>query len=127
MINSIKSDTIFSYESLGDFENTFDGETRNSLYNNEKLIGKNKYQYFLNGDPAYGIINGTGEGEILILKDSFAHNFLPFMAGKYEKIHVIDPRYYNKDITAYIEENDKIEEILFLFSVATFNDINLNH
>jgi hypothetical protein len=127
MLNNVKSDSIYSFTSVGNYKNTFDGEVYSSLYSDDKLIGKNKYQYFLNGDPAYGIIDGDGIGEILVLKDSFAHNFLPFMASKYEKIHVIDPRYYNLDIIDYINNNPNIEEILFLFSIGTFNDLDLNH
>lgn len=120
MIDSVKPDSIYSYLELNNFKNEFDGITYSSLYDDKKLDGKNKYQYFLNGDPAEGIIYGNGTGKILVLKDSFAHNFLPFLTEIYEKIYVLDPRYSNKDISEYINENN-LEEVLFLFSLSTIN------
>ena len=121
MLNNINADKIYCYKDLGQFENVLDGLHSNSLYNSSKLESKNKYQYFLNGDPAEGIIHGDGKGSILIIKDSFAHNFLPFLAKIYKTIHIIDPRYSNTSITNYIETNKDIDEVLFLLSLSTIN------
>ena len=120
MLKRISPDRIYSYKDLSGFTNKFDGEQYDSLYNESKLNSKNKYQYFLNGDPAEGIVNGSGEGEILIIKDSFAHNFIPFLAQKYKTIHVIDPRYSNTNIVEYAKSK-KVDEVLFLFSLSTLN------
>lgn len=121
MLKGIKPDSIYSYLELKNFECEFDGEKSNSLYDNDKLNTKNKYQYFLNGDPAEGVIYGDGDGEILVIKDSFAHNFLPFLTQIYEKIHVLDPRYSNQNISEYINEHSGINEVLFLLSLSTIN------
>ena len=121
MLKDINPDDIYSYLELKDFYCEFDGEKSNSLYDIKKLDGKNKYQYFLNGDPAEGVIYGDGNGEVLVIKDSFAHNFIPFLTQIYEKIHVLDPRYSKKDISDYINENKNIDEVLFLLSLSTIN------
>ena len=121
MLNNIKGDTIYSYLDFKNFKCEFDGESYDSLYDDSKLSGKNKYQYFLNGDPAEGVIYGSGKGEILVIKDSFAHAFIPFLATEYEKVHVIDPRYSNSDISEYVKSNENIEEVLFLLSLSTIN------
>lgn len=125
MLKKVEPDKIYSFTNIDAFESEFDGVKLSSLYSASKLNSKNKYQYFLNGDPAEGIINGNGNGEILVIKDSFAHNFLPFLAQNFKKIHVIDPRYSNLDINEYINKNKDIEEVLFLFSLSTINSGNI--
>lgn len=125
LINKNKSDSIYSYSDLKNYEIEYDGITTNSLYDNSKLQRKNKYQYFLNGDPAMSLIKGEGEGEILVFKDSFAHCYIPFLAKEYSKIHVIDPRYSNVNIVDYIKENNKIDKIYYIYSLTTLNSNNI--
>lgn len=121
MLKRVKSDKIYSYSKLGGFYNVLDGEERDNLYDSSKLEGKNKYQYFLSGDPSEGFIKGTGKGSILVVKDSFAHNFIPFLAQKYENIHIFDPRYSNMSLLDYTESKPEINEVLVLLSVSTLN------
>lgn len=121
LINRNKADEIYSYSDLKNYKIKYDGLSSNSLYDEAKLEGKNKYQYFMNGDPALSLINGEGEGEVLIFKDSFAHCYIPFLAREYSKIHVIDPRYSNINIVDYIKENDNIDKIYYIYSLTTLN------
>lgn len=98
-----------------------------TLYNFDYLNKKDKYGLFLNGNKPLITINSNADNEdnILILKDSYSHSFIPFLANEYSNIHVIDLRYYNMNIDDYIKEND-INKILFLYNVSTFsNDTNL--
>ena len=125
LINKNKADEIYSYEDLKNYDIKYDELSSNSLYDESKLEGKNKYQYFMNGDPAISLIKGEGRGEVLIFKDSFAHCYIPFLAKEYEKIHVIDPRYCNLDITKYIKENNNIEKIYYIYSLTTLNSNNV--
>lgn len=125
LINKNKVDEIYSYEDLKNYDIKYDGLSSNSLYDESKLKGKNKYQYFMNGDPAISLIKGEGKGEVLIFKDSFAHCYIPFLAKEYEKIHVIDPRYCNLDITKYMKENNNIEKIYYIYSLTTLNSNNV--
>lgn len=121
LINKNKADEIYSYADLKNYEIEHDEQNSMSLYDESKLKGKNKYQYFMNGDPAISLIKGEGEGEILIFKDSFAHCYIPFLTKEYSKIHVIDPRYSNLDIVEYIKENNNIEKIYYIYSLTTLN------
>src|SRR5699024_9378458 len=125
MLKKVEPDKIYSFTNIDAFESEFDGVKLSSLYSASKLNSKNKYKYLLNGYTAERIINGNGNGEILVIKDSFAHNFLPFLAQDFKKIHVIDPRYSNLDINEYINKNKDIEEVLFLFSLSTINSGNI--
>lgn len=92
----------------------------NTLYNLDYLNKKDKYALFLdNNHPLITIKNkDIKAGNILIIKDSYANSFIPFLVNHYRKIHVIDPRYYKKSITTYIKENN-IENILVLYNVGT--------
>lgn len=125
ILPSIKGDTIYAYKNYNNFKITIDlSKSYDTLYAKDKLDGKNKYQYFLHGDPAYAIIEGNkkSKDEILILKDSFAHNFIPFLTKNYKKIHVIDPRYYNINLDDYLRENPGIKEALFINNIQTLNE-----
>ena len=56
---------------------------------------------------------------LLLIKDSFANAFLPFLVDHYETIHVIDLRYYNGNLDSYIADN-KINECIFLYNIKNF-------
>ena len=118
-------DEIYSYEGLKKHNIEFDGTKSDSIYDDSKLDGKNKYQYFLNGDPGMAVIEGEGEGEVLIFKDSFAHAYIPFLTQEYEKIHVVDSRYINMNIIDYIKSNKNISKIFYIYSLSTLNNDDL--
>lgn len=124
LLKEDSKDTIYSYDDLKDYKIEYDDTSSDSLYDESKLKGKNKYQYFLNGDPSMAVIEGKGEGEVLIFKDSFAHCYIPFLTQEYSKIHVIDSRYCNLNVIDYINSND-ISKIYYIYSLSTLNTNNL--
>ena len=96
-----------------------------SVYDMERLAGKDKYQVFLSGNhPEITITTSQANGKrLLILKDSYANAFIPFLLQDYEAIHVIDPRYYYGTLDEYIQENN-INECLFLYNIRNFCEDN---
>ncbi|MEO3944851.1 DHHW family protein [Gorillibacterium sp. CAU 1737] len=101
-------------------------QTVTGLYDNHYLTTKDKYAYFLGGVHALLTIKNkipTDEDaapqKLLVIKDSYAHSVLPFLALHVPEIHVIDLRYYNGDIHDYMERNE-IQDVLMLFNTATF-------
>ena len=125
LLNDKFKDEIYSYKALAKYNIEYDGVSSDSLYDKSKLEGKNKYQYFLNGDPAMAVIDGVGEGEVVIFKDSFAHAYIPFLTQEYSKIHVIDSRYTNINILDYIKTNKNISKIYYIYSLSTINKDDL--
>ena len=124
LLPNVNGDSIYAYLDFNDHKIDIDlSYTYDTLYDDTKLRGKNKYQYFLHGDPAIAIIDGNtnSNDEILIFKDSYAHSFIPFLTSNYKKIHVIDPRYYNVELYKYLDENTGINEVLFINNIQTFN------
>lgn len=94
-----------------------------SIYFPEKLKTKDKYAYFLNGNFPLVEIEGFGEDEssILIIKDSYANCFVPFLLEHYERIYMADPRYYRSGYTELAEKYG-VKDVLYLFNMAYFMD-----
>ncbi len=95
------------------------GENTDSIYEIEKLETRDKYSMFLRGNAGYSEIQGNGEGSILVIKDSYANSFVPFLTEDFAKIHVIDLRYLNEGLDAIIKKED-FTNILFLYNTETF-------
>ena len=98
--------------------------TKDSMYEEKYLNEKDKYSYFLDNNHALITITNksiNNNKELLVIKDSYANSFIPMIAKHYEKIHVIDPRYYRLSISSYINENN-ISNVLFLYNVLTLDD-----
>ena len=110
-------------------ENRFTEKSQGSLYNPEALASYDKYAFFLHGNNGYSRIKGSGEGKILLIKDSFANCFVPFLTESYETTDVIDLRNYQYSPDSLID-SEKYDEILILYGLQTlFTDtsiINLN-
>ncbi len=91
-----------------------------SVYDRTKAQTKDKYKVFL-GDN-YGkmtIKNEGGKGHLLLIKDSYANSFLPFIVEDYETITVIDPRYFNGSSKQIINDED-VTDVIVLYNVETF-------
>lgn len=107
----------------------YDMETTKSIFEESYLNKRDKYSYFLNGNNAKVEIHTKQENskKLLIIKDSYAHNFVQFLCGNYEEIHIIDPRYCRITIENYVKENE-ITEVLFLYNISNLaEDIGLRN
>lgn len=123
---SRKSDSIHTF-TYGDndlkIEYVMSKKIKTSLYEDSYLEKKDKYSYFLdNNHPLIVVTNNTinTDNEIIIIKDSYANSFVPFLINHYKKIHIIDPRFYKLSISDYIKNNN-IKEGLFLYNVNTLD------
>ena len=99
-----------------------EGKTTDSLYEYSHLETKDKYSVFLdNNHPLIHIQSSVENGrKILILKDSYANCFIPFLTANYEDIYVLDLRYANMPIQTFASEHG-IEDILLLYNVQNFS------
>jgi len=120
----VKPDEILAYAPDYDTEVAFfDGNEfkESSLYSMENLEKKDKYTVFLGGNQPVIIVETkkADEPRILVLRDSYFDSLTPFLQTHFSQIHLIDVRYYLKDIGQYAEEND-IDIILAAYSVDQF-------
>ena len=128
----VEADSITIYSSAeidkagmmwdNDKDKTFD-----SIYKMDALKGKDKYTVFFGGNHSVTDIktkNKTGK-TLLVIKDSFAHNLAPFLIKDYDRIIMLDLRYFNKSLKKYLSEN-KITDLLVLYSTPDFaEDANI--
>lgn len=102
-------------------------ERLTNMYDESFLQKKDQYSYFLGGVHALMTIKSDLDAQhieqekLLIIKDSYAHNVIPFLTNHVSEIHVIDIRYYNGSIAEYMSEN-ALKNVLYLFNTATFVD-----
>ena len=90
-----------------------------SIYERKYLEGSDQYAAFLNSNQAETIIQGSGEGKLLIIKDSYANTFAQFVVDEYAEVHLIDPRFYRGSVSDYVAENG-IDEVLALYNIPNF-------
>lgn len=96
-------------------------EVYDTMFFHEQFATEDKYNGFLNGNHAVvKIKNATSQGgRLLVVKDSFAHCLVPFLAENYSEIVMVDLRYYRRALTDLISENE-IDEVLFMYSINNF-------
>lgn len=98
-----------------------------SIYDEKYLQTKDKYSYFLSGNNPLTIIEGSAKNSqnILVVKDSYANCFVPFLTTHFEKVYVVDLRYYKESLLQLIKEKN-ISDVMFLYNVIQYsNDRNL--
>lgn len=98
-----------------------EGKRSTSLYDSSKLKEKDQYTVFLGGNLSLLDIRtvSTSTKRLLLVKDSFANSFIPFLTPYYREIVVVDPRYYSGTINDLMDSY-RISEVLFLYSGNTF-------
>lgn len=98
-----------------------EGRKTTSLYDSSKLETRDKYGVFLGGNTSVVDIRtvSTSQKRLLVVKDSFADCFIPFLAPYYREIVVVDPRYYSGTMED-IMDSYRITDALILYSGNTF-------
>ncbi|MDY3249559.1 MAG: DHHW family protein [Candidatus Choladocola sp.] len=120
-----RKDSIELYLPVGDplytVQKNGSEEKDYSLYDYSALDTKSKYDVFFGGNQAMVTIRtkaDTGR-KILVIKDSYAHCFVPFMVTQFDAIDMVDVRYYNQKLSELIEDGD-YTDLLFLYNAAGF-------
>ena len=99
----------------------FEEETieQNDMFFYSHLDENDKYPVFLDGNHPYTKItnnNAKTDEKLLVVKDSFAHSLVPFLADHYAEIIMVDMRYYSMPLQPIIE-HEGVDRVLFLYSV----------
>ena len=112
-------------KATGNCEVEINGKKYDSILFMDKLNEKDKYEVLLGGNYNRVIIKGKGEGSILIIKDSYANAFVPYLLDSYGKITLIDTRYFRNNIKDLVNE-EKFDEVLILYSIDTFQEQDIH-
>lgn len=92
-----------------------------SLYDSSKLKTRDQYSVFLGGNTSLIDIKTVSESQrrLLLVKDSFANSFVPFLTPYFREIVVVDPRYYSGTIGDLMDAY-RITDMMFLYSGNSF-------
>jgi hypothetical protein len=120
------TEEIFIYVPRGDgadvIVNYIEEQRRTTtIFEQSKLEGGSGHQVFLGGDTSIIIIQtpSSSNRRLLLIKDSFANNFVQFLTPYFRSIIIVDPRYYIGTIDE-VMDNYRVTDSLILFSGNTF-------
>lgn len=114
---SLEPDAMSIYDIKGDVHITYDldpSDTADTLYTLPALEEKDQYTVFFDGNHAcVNIETAAGTGKTLIvLKDSFAHPLVSFLTAHYDRIIMLDMRYYNFLLSDVMAEHPDADVLL---------------
>ena len=95
-----------------------DGEMHGSLFFRDFLEKKDKYAVYFGGNYAKVDISmeiSRGSENLLIIKDSFANSFVPYLLDDFGYITMVDTRFYREDISQLAKSYDRV---LVLYGMA---------
>lgn len=79
-----------------------------------------KYCVFLEGDNSYSIIKNRAISDgssCIIVKESFANALIPFLADHYQRIYVVDYRYWDGNIVELAKEKS-VDDVIFINNIS---------
>ena len=96
------------------------GTKEGTVYVPAMLDEKDKYTVFFGGNHPFVEISTTADNGrcLLVFKDSFANCFVPLLTPYYEKILMIDPRYYYDNLGTAMAGYG-VTDVLYLYSADT--------
>lgn len=122
-----EADTLEYYD-FDNLEVTIGENTHDSIYDFSKIQEADKYSMFLWGNNPLTVVKNktlNNGKKIIVIKDSYANAFIPFLTENYEEVHVLDLRHFNIKLSDYLEENN-FDDILVLYNFNTFiSDVNV--
>ncbi len=108
---------------------SYDSKTESdSLFEDKNLEIKDKYTYYLDGNHAYVHITTDADTDrkALIIKDSYSHILIPYLASEYSEIELVDLRYYHDQVSTLIKDKEKTD-VYVIYGIETFaTDKNLS-
>ena len=94
-------------------------EERDSVFFREYLDKKDKYLCYLGENvPMIEITSEAGGGSILVIKDSYANCFAPFLTKHFSRVVLVDLRYMMR-LSDYVDVSD-FDRALILYNASTF-------
>ncbi len=105
------------------------GQVNDGVFYLDRLDQQDKYQVYLDGNHSLVRIEklspSAEERSLLVIRDSFSNSLGCFLADAYDKVVLVDLRYYRLPLTDLLV-GEGIDEILIEYSVDNFlHDANL--
>ena len=98
------------------------------MFFTKHLDEEDKYPIYLDGNHPHTVIKNTAassDEKLLVIKDSFAHSLVPFLADHFSEIVMVDLRYYTAPVSELVK-NEGIDKVLAIYSIDNLaTDTNL--
>ncbi len=121
----IKPDRIDYYETPSlSYVNLSEGNEPDGLYDMAKADTYDKYGLFMYGNPGEALIEipeGHTGKSLILLKDSYSNCLIPFLTYNYDRIRILDLRYFGGSL-AELLDNDKEADVLLLYNFMHFSE-----
>lgn len=90
----------------------------NGLFYLSHLENLDKYPIFLDGNHAMVTIHNPDAqgGNLLVIRDSYAHCLSTFLAADYQNIYLVDLRYYRQSVSEFVAEHP-VDRVLYLYGM----------
>lgn len=113
-------------------------EVHDSLYDTSKLEIYDKYAMFMHGNEGLSVVecadpdsrteiglhnNKSRRKELIIFKDSYSNCLIPFLTYDYDRITVVDLRYFADPVSSLLNEH-RDADILLIYNFMHFNEDN---
>lgn len=120
---------IIRYYPMSGIQVELNGKTYDSMYDASQFSKRDKYAGFLYGNNGLTVItrlDGDAQrGTLALIKDSFGNSIAPFLTHNYNRIIMIDLRYYNAPVRELLSDENP-DDILLLYSSANLAaDVNI--
>ena len=124
-------DTVYAYVPIGTNDATITNANGSTFVWNivndmsDSSAGL-KYNCFIGGDNPYTEIYNptiTDGSSCVIIKESYGNAFVPFLVDHYQTIYVIDYRYYQGNLTQFIQEHG-VNDLIFLNNADALSERN---
>lgn len=115
-------DTVSVAKKISQCKVTVNDETI-KMYDYDKLSGKDKYLVFFGNNYGKTVIETECKNgkSLLVIKDSFANSLVPLLTPHYEKIIMIDQRYYTAKTFSNLVEEYNVTDTLFLYEITNLS------
>ena len=126
------ADTI-TYYPIADAGVIIDGQEADGYYDLSKFEVRDKYAAFLRGNNGYTVIKsgvreapeGQEPSKILVIKDSYANSFVPFLLYNFDEVHVVDLRYSAVSMKELLS-TENFDQVLLMYNFMNLvTDTNL--
>lgn len=126
-VKTLKKDTLYAYYPLNN-----DKITLEYTNNDGNTIGGNviedasnygtslKYCAFIDGDNPYTVIKNkalTDGSSCIVVKESFGNALIPFLTDHYQRIYVIDYRYWDGNITK-LAKDKSVDDVILVNNIS---------
>lgn len=111
----ISPDTSLVYTTTKGSSNSWD-----VIYDVTDYPASIKYSTFIAGDNPFTVItnkNLQDGSSCVVVKESFGNAFVPFLVDHYEKVYVVDYRYWEGDLIDLAKEK-KADDVIFLNNLS---------